>query len=184
MRITGGTFRGRKLIPPAGREIRPTSDKVREAIFGILAAKIVGAGFLDCFAGTGAMGIEAISRGASTVTMVEKNRKAVMLIHSNLKNLNADATVLTIDFFKAVEKLKTKDITFDLIFIDPPYQSLLQEQAVLSIEVSGLIEIDGTVIVEHEKHLQLPLNIGGLEQIDHRKYGETVLTFYQYSGRK
>lgn len=184
LRITGGEFRGRKLTAPKGRSTRPTSDKVREAIFGIIGQKIKGASFLDCFAGTGAMGIEAISRGSSAVTLVEKKRKTALLIRYNLENLGLEASVMVMDFFKAAENFEEKNVKWDLIFVDPPYKSLLQLPAVEKLACSGLIENEGTVIVEHDKHQQLPLTIGGLEQVDCRRYGETVLVLYQHLGRK
>lgn len=182
MRITGGTHRSRALSSPGDRSIRPTSDKVRKAMFDILDAQIRDARFLDCYAGTGAVGLEALSRGAASSTLVEKDRKALALIRRNAENLCLKIELIPGDFTIQADRLARKGRMFDLVFIDPPYGTDQQIQAIEKIQAVGLLDPDGTVIVEHDKRMELPVVIGILQRRFHRRYGETDLSFFEYTG--
>ncbi|MBR6687541.1 MAG: 16S rRNA (guanine(966)-N(2))-methyltransferase RsmD [Clostridia bacterium] len=131
MRIIGGTHKGRVLKTFKGTEIRPTSDRARQAFFNIFAEKIIGASFLDGFAGTGAMGIEAISRGAKRVVFTDLKRASVELINQNLNMIKESATVMVCDL---LSYLKTTPERFDFIFLDPPYMTDLGQKALEIID--------------------------------------------------
>ena len=174
MRIVGGIFKGRVLCPFEKIGVRPTSDMARESLFNILQNRIVGASFLDLFAGTGAMGIEALSRGAENVVINDFSRDAISLIKKNLEKLKIDrgVKVLSLD---AVTLLTTINQTFDIVYIDPPYASDIYSKVM--DKVSLVLNDNGIVIVECEK----PISEGfsGLEKYDQRKYGRAFLTFYK-----
>jgi 16S rRNA (guanine966-N2)-methyltransferase len=184
LRITGGRLRGKRLTSPLNRAVRPTSDMVREALFDILGPEIAGARFLDCFAGTGAVAFDALSRGAQTAVLVESDPKVAALIRKNAANLGLEPTVIVGDFLKAADRLAEKGQFFDLIFVDPPYASGLQTAAVEKIFASGLPAEGGTVIVEHDRRNELQPNLRQFILTDRRFYGETQLTFFKPTGRK
>ncbi len=188
MRITGGTARGRNITgPKAGcKLIRPTSDRVREALFNIIAAEISGSSVLDLYAGTGALGLEALSRGATNVVFVDQSRQALELIQSNLIRSfsNAEAALLQLDLAQAgsIGKLKNRlpaALHFELIFLDPPYENGLAEKTLAAIAQSDLLHENGLLIAEERKNIQLAEQYGNLQLADQRSYGETSLWFYQ-----
>lgn len=153
MRIVAGAAKGRIIGTPEGNDTRPTTDKVREAIFGKLQFEIPGSHVLDLFAGSGAMGIEAMSRGAEKCVFVEKNRNAMRIVKKNaeLCGFNKQSTFINADFEKAVAAL---DEVFDFIFIDPPYKSGFYEKA---FELSlRLLKEDGVIVAEHEDEIIIP----------------------------
>ena len=193
MRITGGTAKGHPLIGPKSgcKGIRPTSDRVREALFNILAADIPGSTVLDLYAGTGALGIEAMSRDAEAAIFVDQSRQALELIHANLSNCfpspNASLIQLNLSQADSIRRLQKKlpaTLRFDLIFLDPPYEKKLAENTLQMVESSSLIQNNGLVIVEERKGEQLPEQCGRLELFDQRRYGETGLWFYLKVGEK
>ena len=146
MQIISGVARGRKLKEPLGDKIRPTSDKVKESVFNIIQFDIEGRRVLDLFAGTGQFGIEALSRGARSVTFVDSSTESIRLIRENLKicNLTEKASIYTRDALRFIEG----DETFDLIFIDPPYDSALAKMAVSKITEFDKLNINGIIICE------------------------------------
>ena len=146
MRIISGRYRGRKLIPPRDNEVRPTTDRIKETVFNILAPRIPGARVLDLFAGSGALGIECLSRGADEVIFVDRSPESVALVHRNLKGLDGNFRVVQADYAAALGRL---DGRFDIVFIDPPYGSGLGEKAVAEIFARGLLEEDGVICYEH-----------------------------------
>ena len=174
MRIVGGIYKGRVLCPFEKIGVRPTSDMTRESLFNILQTKIIGSSFLDLFAGTGAMGIEALSRGAENVVINDFSRDAISLIKKNLEKLKIDKgiKVLSLD---ALTLLTTINQTFDIIYIDPPYASDIYAKVL--DKVSAILNDNGIVIVECEK--PLGEDFSGLEKYDQRKYGRAFLTFYR-----
>ncbi len=174
MRIVGGEFRGRTLYAFEGEDIRPTPDKVREALFNILQNRIYGVKFLDLFAGSGAMGIEALSRGAKKVVFNDKDKKSVALVKKNLEKLKIDTgfEVVNQDGVLFVSSAREK---FDIIYIDPPYKAGLNELAV-SASINSL-EKGGLIILESEQPFEG--EIEGLKVADTRKYGRVILTFFQ-----
>ena len=179
MRVVGGRCKGVRLASFRGRSIRPTSDKVREAVFNILANMLdlgsVGK-VLDLFAGTGAMGIEALSRGAAGAVFVDSDQRAIGIIRKNLEasGLAASARVLKRDFKSAVGCLSASGETFGLVFIDPPYDSSLAPVALEGLLDSGVLAHGGLVVVETSRMSPLGTAIG-YEVLDERRYGDTLV---------
>jgi 16S rRNA (guanine(966)-N(2))-methyltransferase RsmD len=176
MRITGGIAKGRAIEGPMGPDVRPTGSKVRQALFNIIRSKVEGAFFLDLFAGTGLMGIEALSRGAAALTVVEENRRYIKAIESNLKTLGFQADLVCMDVRKALGLLDEK--SFDLIFADPPYKSSFAIDVVQGVDRYGLMKDDGVLMIEHDAKLDMPEVQGKLQRFDKRNYGQTILSFY------
>ena len=168
VRITSGIYRGRSILTP-GEGTHPMGERERLALFNKVVDKINGGDVLDAYAGSGALGIEAISRGASSVIFIEKNPKAAKIIRENLKNLGADAEVITGDSSKF-----ESDKTFDLILVDPPYDKFTTE-ALSSL--SKLIKTDVILVLSHPGEYP---KIEGLYIIDSRKYAGATLSFYAY----
>ncbi len=190
MRITGGTARGRSISgPKAGcKLIRPTSDRVREALFNIIAAKVPGSRVLDLYAGTGAFGVETLSRGAAAVVFVDQLRHSLELIQSTLQRsfAGAKAALLQLDLAKPdsitrLHKRLPAELCFELIFLDPPYEQGLAETTLSRLAQSSLLAEDGLLIAEERKTARLPEQCGGLWLADQRSYGETGLWFYRRS---
>ncbi|HEY4056946.1 MAG TPA: 16S rRNA (guanine(966)-N(2))-methyltransferase RsmD [Kofleriaceae bacterium] len=184
MRIVGGDLSGRVLRAPAGAATRPTSEKVREAMFGILANRLgslEGAHVLDLFAGSGALGIEALSRGAAHVTFVDSGKPQLAVVKQNLAELGvADrARVLPGDAVAWAGKLQPPE-PFRLVFIDPPYASDLALRAVNAIPAANIAR-DGMVVIEHDRRNAPPERLGSMVRTDDRRYGDTLLSFYEVS---
>lgn len=177
MRIVGGQYRGRILKGPKQNDLsttRPTSDRVRESLFNILAPHIRGARFLDLFAGTGAVGIEAISRGASQLTLVERDRYMSQIIKDNLTSLDIKAELLPIDVFRALNQLTLKGCKFDIIFADPPYHLMAASKLVELVE--PLLNEGGLFVIEHGKEEKIEQEI--LIELKHYIYGESIISLY------
>lgn len=174
MRIVGGKYRGRVLTEFSGKDIRPTSDKARESLFNILQFKIYGKTFLDLFCGSGAVGIEAISRGASKVTFNDLDKRSIEILRKNLEKLKI-AEEFAIKNGDALTLIKNTADKFDFIYIDPPYKLDLG-QSILEC-VSRALSDNGVAIFEDEK----PFNgeVPGLKIVDARKYGRIHLTFFE-----
>lgn len=181
MRVIGGDYRGRKLRAPAGRATRPTSDRVREALFDILARRVPGARFLDAYAGSGAVGIEALSRGAAECVFVESGRGAAGMLSSNLSSLGiADrTTLLEISFSRAGARLAAMGKTFDLVFVDPPYGGDEIARALVLVSSMGILAPGGLLVAEHDAKDSLTESEGDLRRTRSVKYGGTRLTFYE-----
>ena len=150
MRIVAGRYRGRKLTPPSDDSVRPTTDRIKETVFNILQWDVEGARVLDLFAGSGALGIECLSRGAAEVVFADKSPASIALIRQNLKGIEGSYRVLTADFTGV---LRSGEDKFDLIFIDPPYKSGLGELAVDAAFDLGRVAEGGTVVYEHSSEL-------------------------------
>jgi 16S rRNA (guanine(966)-N(2))-methyltransferase RsmD len=186
MRVIAGEMKGRKLSAPVGLEVRPTSDKVKGALFNILGPAIVGASFLDLYAGTGAIGIESLSRGAARVVFVEEQVEPRRCIQKNLAMGNWGLRARVVGQ-RAERFVKAGGEAFDFIFIDPPYQSdeievilpLLAAGDMIS-PVSDAVERTrtGQVIVEHFHKKLLPETVAGLKRFRSDRYGDTILSFY------
>lgn len=177
MRIVGGTLGGRVVRAPAGQTTRPTSEKVREAIFNILPA-VEDLRVLDLFAGSGAMGIEALSRGAAHVTFVDRDRRALDVLRGNLKELGlADrATILAQDALAAARRPPA--VPWQLVFVDPPYASDLAARAVLALSPESLAP-GARIVIEHDRRHGPPEPLGSLLRTDQRRYGDTFVSFYE-----
>jgi len=187
MRITGGTVRGYTLKGPRPehRGLRPTTDRVREAVFSILADKVMSANVLDLFAGTGAYGLEALSRGAASVVFVDRDRKALEILGHNLLHCfpDAPARAFQIDLSRSSSLARLKahlpaDSPFDLIFLDPPYEKKLAKRLLEMVEDSELISGKTTILVEEKKDQPLPEKLNRLTLLDNRCYGETCIWLY------
>ncbi len=174
MRIVGGIYKGRVLCPFEKIGVRPTSDMARESLFNILQTRILGAKFLDLFAGTGAVGIEALSRGAKEVTLNDFGKESVALIKKNLEKLSIKDGV-KVTSFDAVGLLRSGREKYDIIFLDPPYKSDLAKD-VLSVVWSALEE-DGIAILESETPFDG--QVENLSVYDTRRYGKAHLTFFR-----
>jgi 16S rRNA (guanine966-N2)-methyltransferase len=177
MRITGGIGRGRKLKVPAGDQVRPTSDKVKQALFNILGERVRGAVFLDLFAGAGGIGIEALSRGAERVVFVEGSRESLDVVRQNIEQTGFGEQAAAV-LSKVEPYLKKRSGPYDIVFLDPPYAMELLPLLQL-IAASGLMKADAVVIAEHFKKRPSPERAGDLERYREAIYGDTVLAFYK-----
>lgn len=182
LRITGGDARGRSVEAPAGLEVRPTGAKVRQALFNILGSRVPGARFLDLCAGSGLMGLEALSRGAQSLIAVEENRKMSRIIEGNVKHLGYQAEVITADVRKVIPILEER--CFDIVFADPPYKSQLASTVVSMIGKHQLLSDAGVLMVEHDRALAMPDATDSLVLVDRRVYGQTAISFYGYDGNE
>jgi len=172
VRILAGRFKNHTLKTP--KSARPTTSKLRGSVFDILQHQIEGARFLDLFAGSGAMGIEAFSRGAKSATFVEKNRQAAACIRENLSTLHIEGTVLQLETKAALKHLTKKKYLFDIIYMDPPYSMDVQP---LLEELSSLLAPEGILILEQPKNTEIETLY--LKQVDHRTLGDTSLLFFK-----
>ena len=184
MRIIGGKFRGRKLTSPPSLQTRPTSDRLRETLFNILAPRIEGARFLDLCAGTGAVGIEALSRGAAHVTFVDQSRRMCGLIEANLEPFEIGEDEIEIVTGEASDvlrrRIKKRAESFDIIFFDPPYAA--DYEAVLDYlgeHAPELLAKSGVLIVEHNKKKELKEEARQLKRYRVVKQGDSSLSFYE-----
>lgn len=173
MRIIAGTYRSRRLKTLPGFDVRPTPDRLRETLFNVLAPEIEGTVFLDAYAGTGAVAIEALSRGARHVILFERSHQAVTLIHENLSSLNiaGGATVCRGNALTLIPKH-----TADIVFIDPPYSHPREYQAALELLSVSSCKL---VIAQHDQHLKLPESAGLLHVTRVIRQGSNALTFYR-----
>jgi 16S rRNA (guanine966-N2)-methyltransferase len=182
MRVIAGQFRSRKLAAVPGTATRPTSDRLRETLFNVLGPRIVDSVFLDLYAGTGAVGIEAISRGAREVYFVESDRKAARVIRENLQSLKIEdgAELQEREVIPALRLLDSQAIAADFVFIDPPYEDHgAYAQALGLIAQSQLINAQSIVIAEHDKHFDPGAEFGALKRYRELKQGDAVLSFYK-----
>lgn len=184
MRIITGEFKGRKIFPVKGVNIRYTSDRVKESLFSILGNTIIGATFLDLCAGSGNVGIEAISRGAESVTFVDFHPACIKTIISNLQRCNIPidhhkVDIIKIDIFKAIEYFNRNGISFDIIFLDPPYYSGILKEAIQEISLSDIVLNGGRIIAEHDIKDIVDVDVGKLIMTRQQNYGTTLLSFYQ-----
>ncbi len=179
MRVIGGIWKGRRLSSFRGLSVRPTSDKVREAVFNILPRDFPFKRALDLYAGTGAMGIEALSRGAEEVVFVDSDPASISIIRKNLESLGyAGAGVLKRDSVSAVRALSKKGERFGLIFIDPPYSSGLVEKTLKAIDEEGITEAKGVIVAEASKRAPALGEFKNIRLFDERKYGDTLVYFF------
>lgn len=178
MHITGGKFNSRKLHSPKGDNVRPTLSKTRSAIFDTLQSLIdfEDKTFLDVFAGSGIMGLEAISRGFKKCTAIEKDKKTFLNIKANYELLGLEPNVFCADSLK---KLKTLDKKFDVIYVDPPYFANLYDETLKIILQNKILEKDGIIITEAPK--SLTINLSGYEEIKQKNYGDKNILFLKYA---
>lgn len=182
MRVVSGEKRGLSLKAVPGVLTRPTTDKVKESIFNIIGPYFAGGLALDLYAGSGGLGIEALSRGVERVIFVDQNRKAVEVIKQNLLScqLSERSEVYRNEAGRALKALIKRNVAFSYVFLDPPYkqQNLVNDVRILTD--FGLLEKDVIVVCEHDQELVLPEMIGKLGKKRHETYGETAITIYTY----
>ncbi|OGP24628.1 MAG: 16S rRNA (guanine(966)-N(2))-methyltransferase RsmD [Deltaproteobacteria bacterium GWB2_55_19] len=185
MRVVGGSLKGRRLASIKGAPIRPTSDKVREAIFNILPREFPFRRVLDLFAGTGAMGIEAMSRGGDAVTFVDADAGSVNVIRKNLGacGIKEGARVLKGDALRELNALSRWGEEFDLIFVDPPYNTALFEESLNEIGRLGLLRAEGALVAETSKRAPWKAEVPGLVLYDERRYGDTLVYFFKATSK-
>ncbi len=178
LRVISGRLKGKRLFSVKGRSLRPTSDRVREAIFDILQGQIAGRKVLDLFAGTGALGIEALSRGASSAVFVENSPASLSALQRNLVEcrLQDSASVLNKEVLSGIRFLEMQRVTFDLVFLDPPYGRGLTRKTLEAVAQSSVIDRETLMIAEHSSQEDIE-EIPHLEITDQRKYGGTRVSF-------
>jgi 16S rRNA (guanine(966)-N(2))-methyltransferase RsmD len=184
MRVIAGKYRSRKLQGAGSLAIRPTSDRLRETLFNVLAPQIADSVFIDLYAGTGAVGIEALSRGARQVYFAESDKKAARIITDNLRALKIEEgfELFEREAAQAIRLLDSQAVTADLCFLDPPYGFHgAYEQVLGFLSQSQLINRDRIVIAEHNKHFDSGGKFGALERYRELKQGDAVLSFYRLS---
>jgi len=181
LRIISGEHKGRTIKTIPGRDTRPTTDRVKEALFNIIQNKLFGSQILDLYSGTGNLGLEALSRGAENVVFVEKSPAALKVLHENCHCMNytENVKILPYDVKKALVFLSKHGCIFDIVFMDPPYDKGFEVPTIQSIDEHNLLNSEGIIIVEHLLLNNLPSHIGSFSRYDHRKYGKTAISFYR-----
>jgi 16S rRNA (guanine(966)-N(2))-methyltransferase RsmD len=176
VRIIAGELKGRRLQTPKWHGLRPTSDKLRETLFNVVSARVAGARVLDLYAGTGAVGLEALSRGAAHVTFVDADRRAVALIEQNLRHCGVADRYAIIRFRLVPEAPALPAGSFDLIVLDPPYDE--PDLAAVVAATMSLIALDGLVVLEHARRRPSPELVGRLRRTREVVSGDSALAFY------
>lgn len=181
MRIIAGRFKGRTLQGPPATGVRPTSDRLRETLFNLVDVETPGRRVLDGFAGTGAVGLEALSRGAAHVTFVDRDPRAIAVIRGNVAACGASdaCAIIRSDFIGLARQLR--DEVFDLVLLDPPYDFLELDGALA--EAAALVRPGGLVVLEHARRREAPTRVGGLELRREVTAGDSQLAFYALAGR-
>lgn len=176
MRVITGSARGKKLFSPEGLETRPTSDMVKESIFSIIQFDVAGASVLDLFAGSGQLGIEALSRGAEHCVFVDENIKAIEIVKQNLNHTGfmSKSRVVRMD---SIDFLKCAKKGIDIALLDPPYNMGILQKALPLVE--NIMSENGIVVCEHEAKLELPQEVGRLQKAKSYRYGKIELTVYR-----
>ncbi len=176
VRIMGGYLKGYPIKTLPGHQMRPTTGRVREAIFSILQHEITGSEVLDIFAGSGALAIEAISRGAASAVLIEKNQKAAAVIRKNLEKCHLDLRLIATHYRTALEILSTEEKKFDLVFADPPYELIRPNEMFDLLANYPLVKPNGFLIMEHSGSLSPE----GGDIIKTRRFGDSAVTIYKY----
>jgi 16S rRNA (guanine966-N2)-methyltransferase len=182
IRIIGGELKGRKLITVSGADTRPTADRVRESIFNILGGHVRGAHVLDLYAGTGAMGLEALSRGAQFAFFIDDQKAALSALKKNIKTCSLEdrCTVVKWNIFGNLNTLRSHRPAFNLVYIDPPYNKDMIQPTLSNLDLSQCLAKGARLVVEHSMHEAIP-EIGPAFKIaDLRRYGKTLVSFLIY----
>jgi len=181
VKIGGGRLGGRKLHAPRGSKTRPTSGRLKKSLFDVLGARLEGARVLDLYAGSGSLGLEALSRGAASAVLVERGRQAAGAIRRNVDELDLGdrAEVLGRDVFGALERLLAGLARFDIVFADPPYRSGDADKLLGRLGAEELVEPGGLVVLEHHHKRELRERYGSLVRLRTLKAGESTLTLFQ-----
>ena len=184
LRIIGGEFKGRKLYTIPGTLTRPTADRLRESIFNILSCLVKDAVVLDLFSGTGALGIEALSRGANSAVFIDNSKAALSIVERNIQSCAVDnlSQIITWNIVKNLNCIKSVDSKFNLVFMDPPYNKGMIKSALINLHDSGSIAKAACIIVEHTSFEPVPGACRQFELTDQRKYGKTLISFIKPLG--
>ncbi len=184
MRIIAGDLKRKKLFSSKGQNTRPTSDRLRESIFNILSNRFVGVFVLDLFAGTGALGIEALSRGALFSYFIDNEQQAISTIKKNIQSckLENKSRALQWDISKNLRCIQNLPKKFDLVFIDPPYHVDLIKPALINLQQSDSLQKGATIVIEHSLYEPIPGSVKYFPIIDQRKYRKTLLSILTYTG--
>lgn len=176
MRIISGKYRGKKLLSPKDERVRPTTDMVKENVFNLLPRDFQTLTFLDLFAGSGAIGIEAISRGARRVVFVDRDRESMEYVRRNLELIGEKAETMTSDYLSAISKLKGSK--FDIIYIDAPYNMMIIDEVLTAIKANALLSDNGLVVYESLAKTNQKSGLNGYELVKSRKYGSVIIDIY------
>ena len=187
MIVIGGQHKNRKLVAPKGNKTRPTSARIREALFNILQTDIQGINFLDLFAGTGAIAIEALSRGATSATLIEADFQAQKAIIENINSLalKDSAKLIKADVFKSLKNFEQRGLQFDIIYADPPYhketslEKPLSSQLLEILDTSSLLNSEGIFILEEQKKYLVPDNLQNMLLINSRTYSDSAIHIFK-----
>ena len=182
MKIISGRFKGRNFYPAKGSKARPTSNKVREALFNILYGKVAGAVVIDLFAGSGGFGLEALSRGCSKLYFCDYDKRAAYAIQGYLEEFKAEKkeySMYAMEFNRALSKMESEGVLADIIYIDPPYSSSIYDD--ILEKCIPLLKIEGIVIVEYDKRANIAMP-PGYANIQNKHYGNTALSIFSYEG--
>lgn len=179
MRIITGSLKGRRLESPKNDKIRPTSDKVKEAIFSMLFDEFYDKAVCDLFAGTGSLGLEALSRGARKCYFADYSKESLSLLKRNIEycKLGSEAVILAGDYSTALHRIKER---LAVIFLDPPYEGGLMIDAIKTVSELSLLEEEGTIVAEHSIFEELPEKIGKYERVKQKTYGKIAISIYRY----
>ncbi len=182
LRIIGGNFKGRKLQPVRGRRTRPTADRIRESIFDIIGDRVREAMVLDLFAGTGALGIEALSRGADGAVFIDNDENANFMIRKNIHScaLDEKTKVIKWDIVKNLNCIRTIKPKFDLVLMDPPYNKKKTEMTLLNLHQSRCLIKGADIIIEHSVSEPISENNSIFRMIDQRRYGKTLVSILNF----
>lgn len=184
MRVISGSARGRPLKAVPGTGTRPTTDKVKEALFSMIGPYFDGGAALDLFAGTGGLGIEALSRGMERAIFVDMDVKSIDVVRHNLQaaGLSDMAEVYRNDAFRALKALAKREVAFDLVFLDPPYRLKIIGDLLESLQELGLLRDQAVVVIEHDAKDRHEVPVGRLQPRRRADYGDTAITLFDYEG--
>jgi 16S rRNA (guanine(966)-N(2))-methyltransferase RsmD len=177
MRIIAGDYKGRRLAAPTDRSVRPTPDRVKEALFSMLGASVEDAVILDLFAGSGNLGLEALSRGAKICYFGDNSKDSIRLVQSNVAHCKAEekSRIILGDYRNVLTQIREK---LDVVFLDPPYREDLWLDVVETIAGRDMMNPEGLIVMEHPKEIEFPQELRGFRKIKERRYGTVVLSIY------
>lgn len=182
LRVIGGSLKGRKLLSIKGTITRPTSDRLREAIFNILSSRVQDSVVLDLFSGTGALGIEALSRGAGFAVFIDKDKASQAVIAKNIRACAVEnkTRIIRWDITRNLNCIRSLRCGFRLVFMDPPYRKNMIAPTLTNLHQSGSLSPGGCIVIEHAVSESLPKNLEQLKIDSQRKYGKTLVSFLSY----
>lgn len=182
LRVIAGTAKGRSLKAVPGKNTRPTTDKVKEAIFSMIGPYFDGGWALDLFAGTGGLGIEALSRGTDKAVFIDLEGASIEVVKQNVgaAGMAGRAEIYRTEAVRAVKALAKRSLKFGLVFLDPPYRMKDMDELMAELASRGLLEADATIVVEHDADHRYPEAFAGYRQLRHTRYGDTAVTIYRF----